>query len=139
MATHLPPNDAPYTTEELQPVREALQRRRRELVAAQEAHIRTLADEAERDRAIEEEEAAAHQLTSFVTSRMREGVERELMAIDHAVARMDAGVYGRCEECEEPISIERLKILPYTRLCAADAAIEERDKVARSQGRSLTL
>jgi DnaK suppressor protein len=131
--------DAPYTTEQLAPVREALLRRRRDLIEAQQAHEREIEDEQSRDPATEEEEAAAHQHTQFVATRVREGLGREVQGIDEAIARMDAGVYGRCEECDEPIAIERLKIVPYTRLCATDAAIEERDKVARSPGRSLTL
>lgn len=129
----------PYTAAQLTEVREILLRRRRELVEAQLAHEELVADAQERGPAVEEEEAAAHHLTQFVASRVREGVNREVEAIDHALARMDAGVYGRCDECEEPISLERLKILPFTRLCAADAAAEERAKVSRSPGRSLTL
>lgn len=134
-----PENAAPYTTEELAPVREALQRRRRELVDAQAAQARDIEDEQSRDPATEEEEAAAHQHAQFISTRMREGMHREVQAIDAALARMDVDNYGRCEECDEPIAIERLRVLPYTRLCAADATIEERDKVPRSSGRSLTL
>ena len=124
MATERPTNDAPYTTVELRPVREALLRRRHDLVEAQVAHERDMRDEQERDPAVEEEEAAAHQHTQFVSARMREGFDREVIQIDQALARMEAGAYGLCEECEEPIAIERLKVLPFTRLCAADAAID---------------
>jgi DnaK suppressor protein len=133
------PSEAPYTTEQLQPVREAMLRRRRELLSAQAAHERDLADEQDRGPVPEEEELAAHQHTSFVSARMREGVHREIQQLDEAMARLDAETYGRCEECDEPISLERLKVLPFTRLCAADAALDERDKVARSPGRSLTF
>lgn len=139
MAVQQSSNDSPYTVEELRPVREALLRRRHELIEAQQAHDREMSDEAERDPATEEEEAAAHQHTQFVAARVREGLHREVMAIDAALRRMDAGAYGRCDECDEPIAIERLKVLPYTKLCALDAAMEEREKVVRSQGRSLTL
>jgi DnaK suppressor protein len=132
-------SDAPYTTEQLAPVREALLRRRYQLVSSERDQSREMADEQARDPAVEEEEAAAHQLAQFVASRMREGFQRELQLIDGALQRMDAGVYGRCDECDEPIAIERLKALPYTRLCAADATREEREKVLRSQGRSLTF
>jgi DnaK suppressor protein len=131
--------DAPYTTAQLAPVREALLRRRHQLVVAERDHSREMADEQSRDPAVEEEEAAAHQHAQFVASRMREGFQREVQLIDGALARMDAGVYGRCEDCEEPIAIERLRALPYTRLCAADAAREERNTVLRSPGRSLTF
>ncbi len=134
-----PGTDAPYTTEELAPVREVLLRRRTLLLDSEQAHGREMADEQDRDPAAEEEEAAAHQHMQFVAARVREGIQRELMLIDQALARMDAGVYGRCDECDEPIAIERLKALPYTRLCAPDAARDERDKIPHSPGRSLTL
>jgi len=130
---------APYTTEQLEPVRRALLHRRSQLVQTAGDQQRELADEAERAPAAEEEEAAAHQHTLFVTTRVREGVQREIQLLDAALARLDAGVYGRCDSCEEPIALERLKALPYTRLCATDAALDERDKVGRSQGRSRTL
>jgi DnaK suppressor protein len=139
MAIQKPVNDAPYTAEELRPVREALLRRRHEMIDAQAAHDRDMRDEQERDPATEEEEAAAHQHTQFVSARMREGISRELMLIDRAIVHMEAGTYGRCEECDEPIALERLRVLPFTRLCAADAAIDEREKIIRSPGHSLTL
>jgi DnaK suppressor protein len=138
MATQ-PANDAPYTTEELQPVREALLRRRHNLVESQAAREKEMLDEQERDPAVEEEEAAAHQHAQFVAARMREGIDQEIIQIDRALARIDAGQYGRCEDCDEPIAIERLKALPFTRLCATDAALDERNKYVRSPGRSLTL
>jgi DnaK suppressor protein len=139
MAMAMQPHDAPYTSQELQPIREVLFRRRKELIEAQRAQDQEMTDEMERDPATEEEEAAAHLHTQFVSARVREGFHREVVAIDAALLRMDAGKYGRCDDCDEPIAIERLKVLPYTRLCAADAAIEERNKVARSPGRSLSL
>lgn len=132
-------DQAPYTTEELAPVREALLRRRRELIETQKAHSRDLADEQAAGPVAEEEEAAARQHAMFVVARMREGIHRELMLIDQAIEGIDEEGFGLCEECEEPIPLERLAVLPYTRLCAVDAAREERDKVVRSPARSLTL
>ena len=32
---------------------------------------------------------------------------------------MDAGVYGLCENCHEPIPAARLEALPYAALCVA--------------------
>jgi DnaK suppressor protein len=37
--------------------------------------------------------------------------------IDRALAKIDAGTYGVCEKCGEPIPKERLKALPYAALC----------------------
>jgi DnaK suppressor protein len=46
---------------------------------------------------------------------------RELEEIDDALARIERGEYGICEECDQPIEIERLEALPTARLCEADA------------------
>jgi DnaK suppressor protein len=43
--------------------------------------------------------------------------ENELIQIRNALERIDRGVYGMCANCENPIAIERLKNLPYARLC----------------------
>ena len=39
--------------------------------------------------------------------------------IDRALAKMDAGSYGICERCGNPIPKARLKALPYASLCVA--------------------
>lgn len=42
---------------------------------------------------------------------------RRLAAIDEALKRIDAGHYGDCEECGEPISEARLEARPEARQC----------------------
>jgi len=47
-------------------------------------------------------------------------LEREaqmLEEVEHALVRLDNGVYGLCEGCGEPIPERRLKALPWARLC----------------------
>jgi DnaK suppressor protein len=41
--------------------------------------------------------------------------------VEHALARIADGSYGRCEACGKPIEAERLDALPYATLCLADA------------------
>jgi DnaK suppressor protein len=49
-----------------------------------------------------------------------------LAEVDAALERMDAGVYGKCESCDEPISIERLLARPVARLCISCATAKGR-------------
>jgi RNA polymerase-binding protein DksA len=42
---------------------------------------------------------------------------RYLYHIDQALARIEDGTYGKCESCSKNINLQRLKALPYTRLC----------------------
>ena len=39
--------------------------------------------------------------------------------IDHAIAKIGNGTYGKCESCGQPILKARLKALPQARLCVA--------------------
>jgi RNA polymerase-binding transcription factor DksA len=41
----------------------------------------------------------------------------ELGQVNQALARLDAGEYGECTSCGEPIADARLKALPYATLC----------------------
>jgi len=51
---------------------------------------------------------------------------RQLVEIDRALADIDAGRYGICRECGEPIAKARLKILPFaTRCVACQARLED--------------
>ena len=40
-----------------------------------------------------------------------------LYQIDEALKRIDEGVYGLCQSCEQAISMSRLKAVPYTSMC----------------------
>jgi DnaK suppressor protein len=63
---------------------------------------------------------------SFTFARERDlslaGNARDLIdKVEHALARIDSGGFGRCEACGDAIEAERLDALPYTTLCLADA------------------
>ena len=42
-----------------------------------------------------------------------------VVEIDRALAKIDGGNYGVCEQCAQPIPHARLKALPYASLCVA--------------------
>lgn len=41
----------------------------------------------------------------------------KLVSIEQALERIEQGTYGMCESCEGEITPERLKAMPFTRLC----------------------
>ena len=57
---------------------------------------------------------------------LEEDAGRLLGRIDDALQRLDAGTYGICEVCAQPIAEERLEAVPYTTLCIDDARDQER-------------
>ena len=57
--------------------------------------------------------------------RMRDRERKLLGKIDEAFARIEAGSYGRCEECGGDIGIERLRARPVTTLCITCKSAQE--------------
>ena len=49
----------------------------------------------------------------------------ELEQVNEALARLDAGEYGYCKACGNPIGEARLEALPYATLCIDDAEVAE--------------
>lgn len=84
--------------------RQALQMLRDQLEADRRTHAVTVANGPPDD-------ADPYLLDAFTTAG------RALGEIDAAVAKLDRGVYGRCERCEDPIPLVRLEALPHTRYC----------------------
>lgn len=51
---------------------------------------------------------------SVAIRRRSEEAYGEIVA---ALSRIDDGSFGRCENCEMPISLDRLEAMPHTRYC----------------------
>jgi len=56
-----------------------------------------------------------------VASLLR-GARRRSSEIDRAMERLDAGTYGTCERCGQPITFERLNAYPTALTCVSCAA-----------------
>lgn len=62
-------------------------------------------------------EQAAQLGNVAVVSALENEARAELAAVDAALARLDAGTYGRCTKCGEPISAARLAARPASAEC----------------------
>ena len=51
-------------------------------------------------------------------------IER-LREVEDALDRLEAGIYGICEDCGAAINLERLKVLPFTTCCVQCQARRE--------------
>ena len=58
--------------------------------------------------------------------RLRGREKTFLGKIEKALAKLEAGEFGVCEECEEPISVKRLEARPETTLCIRCKEDQER-------------
>jgi RNA polymerase-binding transcription factor DksA len=51
---------------------------------------------------------------------LEEGAQQTLDEVDAALRRIEDGTYGTCEICGGPIGSDRLRALPWARLCIDD-------------------
>lgn len=57
--------------------------------------------------------------------------EQELLRVEYALRAIEAGTYGICQRCEEPIALARLDAMPYATLCVRCA--ERQSGTARTR------
>ena len=62
------------------------------------------------------------------TLRIRDRERKLIGKIKEALARIDDGSYGKCEDCGETIGLERLKARPVTTLCIDCKSLQEAEE-----------
>ena len=60
---------------------------------------------------------AADEISASVQLRLRQADSKLLRAIEDALTRIRNEKFGVCEECAQPISLARLKAVPWARYC----------------------
>lgn len=56
---------------------------------------------------------------------------KSLLAVQDALVRIEAGAYGICKDCEEPIAQKRLVALPWaTRCVSCQSKMDERESTS---------
>ena len=107
---------------------ELLEMRERVLRAAQDI-VEDDTEDGELSSAAGDQHIADHasdMLDREVDESLGENAEVIVREIDDALARIDAGTYGTCIRCGQPIPDERLAAVPYAVLCVPCKRDEER-------------
>jgi DnaK suppressor protein len=116
--------------DDLRTTREALERRRRELLQLArnaEAGIEQIRGE----REVEHGDEAQAEEAQARLDLLGEVERAEIARIDAALERMEAGGYGICRTCGDPIEPRRLAAVPLALECAACAGAEARSSEAK--------
>lgn len=106
-------------------IREILQRRRRNILEANQGARQELRALKDQERDPEYEEGAQTELADYTLSSLVEAQRRELMLIDAALRRMDVDVFGTCVDCGVEIPLDRLEAMPFAIRCEEDASLHE--------------
>jgi len=93
------------------------------LTAERDNLIRKANDTLSRDAALDPNEmpdeidqASAEYEQSFIF-RIRDREKYYLSKVQKALGKIDAGSFGICEACEEPVALKRMEARPVTTLC----------------------
>lgn len=73
----------------------------------------------------DETDLAAHEIQQNIRFGLQALERRMLQEIDSALSRIEQGTYGLCEETGEPIELDRLRAIPWTRLSLVGATLRE--------------
>jgi DnaK suppressor protein len=116
---------------DLKRFREILEEKRLELLRNAR---RTLSDDMalDQDDLPDEMDLASSEYLQSFTFRLRGREKTFLTKIDYALAKIEEGTFGICEECEEPIALKRLEARPETTLCIR--CKEDQERIERSFG-----
>lgn len=111
----------------MESIRSALERLRdqtRSEITTLDADLHALFEASRDDNADDEHdpEGATIAYERAQLTAVLEAARAQLSAVDDALSRLDAGTYGLCESCGEPIAPERLEIRPFATMCVVCAA-----------------
>jgi RNA polymerase-binding transcription factor DksA len=111
-------------------IRLELLRRRRTLVESHQGMKRELSALEQQEHDPEAEESAQTASAQYTLLELTESQRRELQSIDEALARLEIDAYGECFDCGSAIPVERMRVMPFSVLCAECAAFRESGRTA---------
>jgi DnaK suppressor protein len=101
---------------EIEEIRQMLVQRREELLAELRTDAKT-ASPPEKPRSADPTDQASDAADGALSMALAQTESDELAQIETALARIESGDFGICEECGQSIPAERLKVLPYAVTC----------------------
>lgn len=119
----------PLTKKELKKFRELLEEKRRSVLSRAR---KTLTEDMalDPDDLPDEMDLASSEYYQSFEFRLRGREKSHLAKLNLALRKLDEGIFGICEECEEPIGKKRLEARPETGLCIQCKENQERDEKA---------
>jgi DnaK suppressor protein len=83
--------------------------------------------EGQKDEGMDAYDLASEERDRDISLILSDRDRAKMQAIDEALERITNGAYGICEICELDIAEDRLKALPFTRLCISCQSEQERE------------
>jgi DnaK suppressor protein len=110
----------------LKTAKESLLRMREQVLADIENDAKT-SREGQKDEGMDAYDLASEERDRDISMILSDRDRSKLQSIEESLQRINEGSYGICEACELDIAEERLKALPFTRLCVTCQADQEKE------------
>jgi DnaK suppressor protein len=120
-------------------LRALLEEKRRELTIGVTDLIRDVRTRSDNARASDGQDGVDAEHRDDLDLALLQMRGETLARIDAALRRLEAGTYGICGDCQQPIASERLRALPFAARCrpceeAREAATPQRSATAKAYG-----
>ncbi|MER5477903.1 TraR/DksA family transcriptional regulator [Streptomyces sp. NPDC002734] len=123
------PGEDPWTREEVEEARSELEgeaaRLREEIASAERALARLMRDSGD-GAGDDQADTGAKNITREHELALAAAANETLTQTEHALERLDAGAYGRCESCGNAIGKARMQAFPRATLCVECKQKQER-------------
>ena len=87
------------------------------------------------DTALDDGDWAVVDLSEDISLKQLSTHRENLLKIDESLRKLEEGTYGRCEECGEEISEERLKVVPFAIYCRdCQERKEQLEEIEKKEG-----
>ena len=123
------PGEDPWTPEEVEEARAELQAeetRLREEISSSERSLAGLMRDSGDGAGDDQADTGAKNITREHELALAANAREMLTQTEHALERLDAGTYGLCENCGDPIGKARMQAFPRATLCVECKQKQER-------------
>jgi RNA polymerase-binding protein DksA len=130
--TTKPENHGSLSKDQMQLIKESLERKRSEILHSQRTQLSELYSP-DKHHLADLEEMASDTMDTDSLCALVDLSSSTLSEVEAALEKIQQGTYGTCEICDEPIHPDRLEFLPFASLCVTCQRKKEKQKLAEER------
>ncbi len=110
-------NENEFSDKELEEIKKNLTLMKREIFKDIDASIKEGSSKDSSEYQGDNYDIASNERDRELSYMLGDRERQKIREIDNALLKIKEGTYGVCDECGEPISKKRLKVIPYSNFC----------------------
>lgn len=119
----------PTASGDFEPLRQRLVRHKQEIISLYQQDVRAGQESAD-DGTEDIVDRANNSYNRELMFSLSDSERQMLFQVEEALRRIEDGTYGRCANCGQPINVQRLEAVPWTRFCINCQELAEKGLLA---------